>query len=389
MRPSLKRLSVACAGTLLMACVQVGRVEPPLHAMPTFAHADQAYLAGRTAHMALRLDEARAAYRAALQADPGHVNAQNGLATLYAEQGEYAKAIPMWQALTAVAPATTASAYLFSNLGYAQLLNGNHAAAVGSLERACLLDPLNYRAWHHLGSALEKLGRHERAQQMFAQASALEKHDFKIDYSLAQRSGVAAIDSAVADSYPTTELHQTESGIFELRRVAAAKVAPATATAAATETATVTTMPVAAPGDNDPAPAPQALPAALAAGREPALPPAAPADGTSLEIRNGNGVTGMARRLARKLSDASLRVTRLSNQKGFNVEHTRIEYQPGCRDAAERLAMRFGDAALVEVDTGEAAEVRLVLGRDLIHTKLEARRLIRSALARAAARHAG
>ena len=383
MRPSLKRLSVACAGTLLMACVQVGRVEPPLPAMPAFAHADHAYLAGRTAHMALRLDEARAAYRAALQADPAHVKAQNGLATLYAEQGEYARAIPMWQSLTAVAPATTASGYLFSNLGYAQLLNGNHAAAVGSLEKACLLDPLNYRAWHHLGSALEKLGRHERAQQMFAQASALEKHDFKVDYSLVQRSGVAAIDSAVAsdaaaDSYPATELHQAASGIFELRRVAAASVA----------TATVTTMPVAAPGDSDPAPAPEALPAALAAGREPALPTSAPADSTSLEIRNGNGVAGMARRLARKLGDASLRVTRLSNQKGFNVEHTRIEYQPGCREAAERLAVRFGDAALVEVDAGDSAGVRLVLGRDLMHSKIEARRLIRSALARAAARNA-
>lgn len=383
MRPSLKRLSVACAGTLLMACVQVSRVEQPPRAMPAFAHADHAYLAGRTAHMALRLDEARAAYRAALQADPAHVNAQNGLATLYAEQGEYARAIPMWQSLTAVAPATTASGYLFSNLGYAQLLNGNHAAAVGSLEKACLLDPLNYRAWHHLGSALEKLGRHERAQQMLAQASALEKHDFKVDYSLVQRSGVAAIDSAVAseaaaDSYPATELHQSESGIFELRRSSAAS-APA---------ATVTTMPVAAPGDGDPAPAPEILPAALAAGREPAVPTAVPAEGTSLEIRNGNGVTGMARRLARKLGDASIRVTRLTNQKGFNVEHTRIEYQPGCRAAAERLAMRFGDAALVEVEAGESAEVRLVLGRDLMRSKLEARRLIRSALARAAVRTA-
>jgi hypothetical protein len=223
---------------------------------------------------------------------------------------------------------------------------------------------------------------------MFAQASALEKHDFKADYSLAQRSGVAAIDSAVAseaaaDSYPATELRQTESGIFELRRVARA------ATTTVTDTATVTTMPVADPGDSDPSPAPEALPAALAAGREPALPPPAPAGGTSLEIRNGNGVTGMARRLARTLSDASLRVTRLSNQKGFKVEHTRIEYQPGCREAAERLAMRFGDAALVEVDAGESAAVRLVLGRDLMRSKLEARRLIRSALARASARRAG
>jgi tetratricopeptide (TPR) repeat protein len=384
MRPSLKHLTVACAGTLLMACVQVGHVEQPLHALPAFAHAEQAYQAGRNAHLALRVDDARAAYRAALQADPAHVNARNGLATLYAEQGEYARAIPVWQALTAAAPATTASAYLFSNLGYAHLLAGDHAAAVVALEKACLLDPLNHRAWHHLGSALEKLGQHERAQQMLQQASALATHDFKVDYSLAQRNGVAAIDSAVAaehpaDVYPVSELHQTESGIFELRRSGAASPAPALPTAPA---------PATAPADSDPSPAPSALADALAAGREPALPPSRSPDNTNLEIRNGNGVTGMARRLARKLGDAGVRVTRLSNQKGFNVEHTRIEYQPGFRDAAVRLAERFGDAALVEVERSETADVRLVLGRDMMRSKMEARRLIRAALARSAAKSA-
>ncbi len=372
MRPSLKRLTVACAGTLLMACVQVGPARQQAAPLPAFGQADQAYLAGRSAHLALQRDDARAAYRAALQADPSHVNARNGLATLFAEQGEYATAIPLWQALAADAPTTAASAYLFSNLGYAQLLNGEAAAAVVSLEKACLLDPLSHRAWRHLGNALEKLGQHERAAQMLQQAQALETHDFKADYSLAQRSGVAPIDSAVAadgGAFPSSVVHQSASGIFELRRSdAPAVVAPA-------------------PSEPDPAPA-SAAGATLAAGRE-TLPPAAGGPGSAtLEIRNGNGVTGMARRLARKLGDAGLRVTRLSNQKGFNVEHTRIEYQPGCREAAARLAQRFDDAALVEVARAEAAEVRLVLGRDLMRSKMEARRLIRSALARAAARGA-
>jgi tetratricopeptide (TPR) repeat protein len=379
MRPSLKRLTVACAGTLLMACVQVGQLGPAPQPAAAFGQADQAYLAGRSAHLASRRDEARAAYRAALQADPAHVNARNGLATLHAEQGEYATAIPLWQALAAAAPPTAASAYLFSNLGYAQLLNGEHAAAVVSLEKACLLDPLSPRAWRHLGNALDKLGQHERAAQMLEQAQALEAHDFKADYTLAQRSGVAPIDSAVAadaggGGYPASVVHQTASGIFELRR----SDAPAAAAAMA---------PAPAAPEPAPAPAPDAG-SALAGGRAPLPAAAGAADSTTLEIRNGNGVTGMARRLARKLGDAGVRVTRLSNHKGFNVEHTRIEYQPGCRDAAARLALRFDDAALVEVGSGDAVDVRLVLGRDLMRSKLEARRLIRAALARAAARDA-
>ena len=377
MHPSLKHLSAACAGTLLMACVQVGRPDQPRPALPAFAQADQAYLAGRNAHLAQRPDDALMAYLAALQADPAHVNAQNGLATLYAEQGQYVRAIPLWQALTAATPADTASAYLFSNLGYVHLLNGDHAAAVVALEKACLLDPLSHRAWRHLGSALEKMGQHGRAQQMRQQAAALETHDFKADYTVAQRSGVAAIDSAVAaeqavDTYPVSQLHQTSSGIFELRRSSAGEPPAAVIPA------------VAALEDSDPAPASSAPRSALAAGHEPEAPPTRMPNGTTLEIRNGNGVTGMARRLARKLGDVGMRVTRLSNQKGFDVEHTRIEYQPGFREAAMQLAERFNDAALVEVERGVAVDVRVVLGRDLMRSKMEARRLIRSALARAA-----
>ncbi|MES2758075.1 MAG: LytR C-terminal domain-containing protein [Pseudomonadota bacterium] len=376
MRPSLKHLTAACAGTLLMACVQVGRSDQPVAALPAFAQADQAYLAGRNAHLAQRADDALAAYRAALLVDPAHVNAQNGLATLYAEQGQYARAIALWQALTAAAPATTASAYLFSNLGYAHLLNGAAAAAVVALEKACLLDPLSHRAWRHLGNALEKLGQHERAQHMLQQAAGLESHDFKVDYTAAQRSGVAAaIDTAVAasqavETYPLADLRPGSGGIFELRRAGGAE-------SAATE----------APPDSDPVPA-SAAPAKALAAREPAAPPARTPVNTTLEIRNGNGVTGMARRLARKLGDASIRVARLSNHKGFNIEHTRIEYQPGFREAALRLAERFDDAALVEVAAGEKVDVRLVLGRDLMRSKIEARRLIRAALARTASRAA-
>ncbi|MDB5951099.1 MAG: hypothetical protein JWR65_2954, partial [Massilia sp.] len=107
-------------------------------------------------------------------------------------------------------------------------------------------------------------------------------------------------------------------------------------------------------------------------------------DVARLEIRNGNGVTGMARSLARKMGDPSLRVVRLSNAKGFNVEQTRIEYLGGFREAAARLAERFGNASVTEVASCNNADMRLVIGRDLVRSKAEARRIIKAALARAA-----
>jgi hypothetical protein len=193
-----------------------------------------------------------------------------------------------------------------------------------------MLDPLNHRAWQHLGGTLEQLGQGERAQLMYRQAQTLQAHDFKADYATAQRAGVAAaIDSAVSappraePQFPAIELRQSASGIYELHRVGAP-------------------------------PAPELrTPAEIAA---------------LLEIRNGNGVTGMARELARAMGDASLRVVRVTNQKGYGVQRTRVEYQPAFRDAASRLAERLGagaDATLA-VDSVARANLRLVIGRDLV-----------------------
>jgi hypothetical protein len=382
MRPTVKYLSTACAGALLFACADIGqRGEPHAPLMQATGSPDDAYVLGRQQHLASRFPAAIESYQAALRVDPHHVNATNGLATLYAERGDLPRAIALWREMTG-APGSASgpgTAFLFSNLGYAHLLNGEYRDAVAALERACLLDPLNHRAWRHLGGALEKLGQNERAQLMYKQASTLEQHDVKADYALVRHGGPAAGDSAAAkpaapDGWAATEVRQTGGGMFELRRAppVAREPAPAPAAAAVDEpapaaaatAAEVVTMPVAAPEAGEPADAAPAI--------------------AKLEIRNGNGVTGMARSLARKMGDPSLRVVRLSNEKGFKVEQTRVEYRGGFREAASRLAERFGGAMVREVDGGNAADMRLVIGRDLVRNKAEARRIIRAALARAA-----
>ena len=339
MKTALKLLAVVWTGATLFACADVGTHNDTAGAaMRVAGSASDAYLIGRQQHLAGRYAEAIASYEAALRADPGHVNADNGLATIYAEQGDLVRAIALWQQLLArlgdeSGPGT---AFLYSNLGYAYLLHGEYDNAIAALERACVLDPINHRAWRHLGAALDKLGEHERALQMVQQANTLEGHDIKADYALAQRSGVAAIDSAIDDGLGTTEIKQSPNGIFELRRV----------------------------------PAAGARPEALA---EPVAAPAAA--GHTLEISNGNGVTGMARTLALQMEDPSLRVVRLSNQKGFGVKQTRVEYQAQFREAATRLAERVGSSATVEVSNYKTADMRLVIGRDLVVDKAASKAL--------------
>lgn len=366
MNIQLKRVAAACAGAFLFAaCADLGQhVAAQAPAAGASATARDAYMLARSLHMAGRHDAALSAYAAALQADPRHVNARNGMATLHAEQGDLARAIALWLELTGEAgdKAGPDSAFLFSNLGYAHLLDGDAGKARAVLEKACVLDPLNARAWNHLGSALEKLGETERAQLMYRQAVALRQHDFKADYALAKRGGVAAIDQAVRaapradDGWATTEVRQLASGMYELHRVA-----PPTPRQVARR-------------DEAPAPLPAPLPApqVLAVLAEP------PSTGKAmLEIRNGNGVTGMARALSYKMDGNRLRVVRLSNQRPFNVAHTRVEYQPAFRKEAERLAARFGTAAMVEVASYKRADMLLVIGRDVAGPKFALRPVVR------------
>lgn len=332
--PYLTRLALLCAGASLLACAPIGGRATFNAAVPA---ADDAYLTGRNHHLARRYDEARATYEVALQAAPGHVNARNGLATLYAEQREFGAAIALWSALTE--SLTLASgpgkAYLFSNLGHAYFLSGDYGRALVSLEKACLLDPLAHRSWQLLGETLRKLGQEERAQQMLRQADALRAHDVRADYAAAGgQTAVPAIDRALKApvreeaGWSQVQLHVGPDGMLELRR-GSAPLSPST-----------------------PAPAP-------------AAPGAGGAALALVEVRNGNGVPGMARMLARQVGSGGLKVARLSNQPGFGVRHTRIEFEAAFRAAAERLAGRFGGAQLQEVASCAPANLRVVIGRDV------------------------
>jgi len=361
MHASIKYLSSACLGALLFGCADHPRLRAlPNAPMAAASVADEAYLLGRQQHMAYRYAAAIGNYQAALRINPRHVNATNGLATLDAERGDLAQAIARWRALTsgAAAPSSPASAFLYSNLGYAQLLNGEYMQAITALERACALDPSNHRPWHHLGSAFEKLGQFEHAKRMHQHARMLEQRDIKGQTALALALAPAlpgtASSAAAPDGWAATEVRQTSNGMFELRRSA-----PMAAVAAT------------------PAAGTSALMAMVAA-------PPVPFARATLEIRNGNGITGMARSVARQMGDASLRVIRLSNEKRFDVAHTRVEYQGAFRQAAEHLAGRFGNVAVLEVENAKGADMRLVMGRDLLHRKVELRRISGVAPARAA-----
>ena len=243
----------------------------------------------------------------------------------------------IWRDLDAAlqADAEPDAAQRFVDLGNAYLRSGDYNAARTALERACLLDPLVADSWQLLGEALAALGQSARAQQMLRQAASLRQHDLRADFAATgSQSGVAALDQALDAPRPgwaQAQIHVGVDGMMELRRIPAS-------------------LPVVQPVVQPAVQSPSGRPTVA-----------------RLEIRNGNGVTGMARALARQIDAPGLRVTRLSNQPGFAVRHTRIEYDAAHVDAARRLAQRVGSVHLQEVERSTPANLRLVLGRDLAH----------------------
>ncbi|WP_332876044.1 tetratricopeptide repeat protein [Massilia sp. S19_KUP03_FR1] len=265
--------------------------------------ADDAYLMGRQHQLARSNAEAIRLYRTALLTDPQHLNARNGLATALAEQGDLKAAIALWEGLTAQ---FDRAAWLFSNLGYAYYLDGQYGAAQQVQQRACLLDPANAQAWQRLSATLEKIGDLARALRMQRQGLALLKHDVRAD---------AALADTPDDDWAKVTLVTGADGLLTLQR---SDVAPVSVPASAT-----------------------------------------------LDIANGNGVPGAARATARRVRDPALRVVRLSNEVGFGVRRTRIEYRPALLGTAQRLAQQVApDAVLVEAPPGLTTSLRLVLGRN-------------------------
>lgn len=220
---------------------------------------------------------------------------------------------------------------------------------------------------------LDKLGQGARAALMFKQARSLREHDARADYALARQGGAGPAPepadpqrpaapgatrlSAAAPGLPYTEVESIAPGRVRVRRVA---TADATVRAGA--------------------------PSARTDAAPPGEPSGEPYGGVAhLEIRNGNGVAGVAAATARliagrRLQGRRLQVIRLANEGNFQVLATRVEYGDAEQEAAARaLAGRLGASATAAGASRRAADLRLILGHDLSGAAALRRRYLKSA----------
>jgi tetratricopeptide (TPR) repeat protein len=285
--------------------------------------ADQWYARGKEYQSQLNYDGAIAAYLEALQRDHALADAHNAIGVVYAQQGQYNDAILEFTAAIELKPG---EAYLHNNLGYALLMQGSNQQGLAALEIAVKLDPSNEKAVFNLRLAQQRLGLSENVA--VAAGAAMKASN---------SSAARATQASSAPNDP--RLVSLGSGVYEL------KLSPSIA--------------------------PQV--AALKEDRIEESPLSAPFESTlkirpfKLEIANGNGTPGLARRVARVLDKNGIHANHITNHRTFNQQQTEIQYRKGyLSEASSLLAILPAEVKAVPTTSlRKDVQVRVVLGRDL------------------------
>lgn len=301
------------------------------------------------------------AFSNALALDSANTEAANGKAMALARLGDVDAAIAELQAVVERAPD---HAHLHNNLGFLLLQQPNREMdAADALRKAFALDPANMRVRANWAELLSKLAGDPTA---LARIGTL---GFEAPATAPQ---VAATVNATADkpSDPVAGITPPTTGSRENAHLSIVNVAiePARADAVPTSIvyATVSARQPVAPQ----AAAPQGVSPQPAMARavpgEPA--PLAPARKimAKVEVFNGNGVNGMARRYGKQLRTDGFQVVRVANATSFQVERTRIQFRDGYMDDAIALGHKFTSASVMVLESrsNARADIRIVLGKD-------------------------
>ena len=316
-------LAGGCAMFKSNGSTQVARTPAASTPVSSVTHSpavgDANYEMGRAYQNRFQYDAAIAAYRKALKDNPRNAEARNALGVIYASQGKHEQAINELMAALAIAPAAS---HIQNNLGYVYLLTGRNGDAMEALKIAAGLDPANQRVRENLKDVQKRLGIEAPAAPTLPPVAAAPEKLPPTERS-AEPSGPSLVSVA--------------PNVFELR---------------------------------------QNLPRISASVRadSPLAPSVSPLAQTvvKLEVANGAGVSGLAKRTSSSLQRKGYVVARLTNQVPYNQATTEIQYRPGQESQARRLnTLLTVQASVVESShLSPAVGVRILLGRDFVQHSL-------------------
>lgn len=327
-------------------------------------------------------DLARTAYTESIALDGRQLEPRNALAAIHFQQGRFDEAKSLLLQLVTEFPSV---AHPYNNLGYIQYMQGDYVAATNTLQRALALDAKNERARNNLDAARVAVASRREATPVASiptnrtpesNAANLEKVKLPVaaDVNPATDTKNAVMAEMQSSSTPAPlvvapsrmELVAVAPNVYDLRLKSATTLsipAPASrlelvALAPDVYELKLKSTPVIAS-----APANEAPEKPILASVPPLVSKVA-----RLEVANGNGVEGMAKRIGSTLGQQGIAVSRLTNDRPYTQQATKIQYRAGYEQAAQTLKRALkGHAVLVEAsDLSANTDMRLVLGKDVI-----------------------
>jgi tetratricopeptide (TPR) repeat protein len=162
------------------------------------------------AHRDGRLDDAERDYRAALDADPVHIDALHLLGVLRHQRGEHAEAVDLVSRAADLRPRDAA---LQLNLGNALKALGHLDGAIERFRNALTLAPDFVLAHYNLGNAYAAAGRHEDAVDAFRRSLRLQPDHPSTHNNLGNAlHALGDYEEAIASFQRTLELQPGHAG---------------------------------------------------------------------------------------------------------------------------------------------------------------------------------
>ncbi|HEY0589841.1 MAG TPA: LytR C-terminal domain-containing protein [Pseudoduganella sp.] len=393
----LKPIALAAIGCGLLTACSAPPAPRPLSLQPVVRGdmpGNQAASWNRLArfhHERGQLALALGAYAQSLALDANQLEARNAVAVIEAQRGDLTLA---HTALAALVKDYPGEAQPHTNLGYVQFLMGDHAGAALTLRRAMALGA-GPKAFQNLQLAEAAMGKSPAAAApQLAAAPVAPEPAAPLLPAAAVPAPAAAAPSVVATSAGAATAVAAASESAPNMALLSETAAPGAARAPRKEPQPLAALPSAREGVSashlelikvagnasepkarvagEPAAAPVESAAPIIAAAEPkpaaqAVTPVAPASQqrmARLEVSNGNGVTGMARRFRSVLGQMGIPVDRLSNAKPYRQAVTVIQYSPGFEKQAASLQKALQGKAQLSSQQLSSSDVRLLLGKD-------------------------
>lgn len=293
--------------------------------------------------------------RQAAALDPRSVDTLNRLGHAEAMLQRYPAAVVAFETAVALAPDRVD---LLNNLGYALMLNGRPALAAAVLTMALQRAPDYEAARHNLQLADIRVAELRTAQPSLPVGVAATAPE------LASTPAVALPLQADPPSLALTAhaLAPLASSAFEVLS------APNVPSLQLASVPTLMALPSQAPFA-EPVPRPSTDPAAIAARPEPAA-VSAQIGQTRIVVVNGNGVTGAAARLGRRLAGLGLTQPRLANLLPYKTATSTVQYRAGFARQARAIADLLPMPSVIEpAAAGVSGEVRVIIGHDVAYSQ--------------------